>query len=640
MSRSTHSRLQILVAALVVWWTPQTVSAQQQSPRIALIIHWGSEAFPGTHVTDAAIREALQSGADPPVNCYSQFLETEEVESETASVALRDYILRTFQGRQIDVVVTVATPALQFALSHQDELFPHVPIVFLAGSVPDVVNHKHVGVTGLLSDAVFAPTLELALRLHPAVKQVFVVAQAPTATGYDERIRTALAPFAQRVEMTYIRERSLRALLAAVQAVPAGSLIFYARYAPEQTERILYPDEVARRMAEVSSVPIYGVADLYLGTGVVGGIVRGTLTNGHRLGEIARLVLNGIPADSIPIKDATLTPMFDWRQVLRWGIDPSKLPPGSELRFKTPTAWESYRAYIIGAVVLVAGQLVLIAGLLTERTRRRRVEGTVRAREASLRVSYERIRQLAGTLINAQEVARAKLARDLHDSVCQDLSAIAISIGNLKRSSGCQDAQTLLALSKLQAETESTVDGVRRMSHDLHPATLRLLGLGSALRMHCREFAERYGLQVAFTVEGLDNVQPDVEVALFRIAQESLQNVAAHSQASKATVSLVRCGDQIELTVADNGRGFDLDSVRLSGSGLGLVSIEERAIGIGGGVQVLTGPQAGTTIRIRCGPDGIGASSSPSEGSVRNLGERKREQLQSHNRSSSSDASV
>ena len=107
--------------------------------------------------------------------------------AKPATLALRDYIRRKFEGRRIDVVVANTTPALQFVIRFREELFPRVPIVFLAGRIPEpIAQHTVAGITGVLSDSALGETLDLALRLHPSVKRVFVVAQAPTVEGYDD----------------------------------------------------------------------------------------------------------------------------------------------------------------------------------------------------------------------------------------------------------------------------------------------------------------------------------------------------------------------------------------------------------------------------------------------------------------------
>ena len=590
------------IALLTPCWISSTL-AQAQPDRTVLTIHWGAEEFPGTSVVDAAIREALLSPADVPLRYYSEYLETEEFPSEAASLAFRDYIREKFAGRRIDLVIANSTPALQFALRHRLDLFPDVPIVFAAGSLPGVtIGTTPPGITGVLSDAAWAETLELALSLHPSVRRVFVVAQAPTSDSYDERIRAALAPFSDRVQITYINEPSVPDLLDAVKAVPAQSLIFYARYTPEDSESIVYPDEVVRLMVQASPVPIYTSADRFFGTGVVGGMISGSRAIGTRVGELARQILDGTRPEDLPIREASVVPTFDWRQLQRWGLDAARLPPGSDVRFRVATPFESYRPYVIGTTIVVVVQLLLIAGLLTQRASRRRAEATVLAREATLRTSYQRIRTLAGRLINAQEVARAGFARDLHDGMSQELAGVSMLVNALKSSSGhIQDVPTQQALSRLQEETRGILERVHRLSHELHPANLRLLGLAATLQAHCNEVARLHGVQVNVTTDGdLRDVHTETAVSLFRIAQESLQNGVEHGGARQFTVSLTRSAEHVELTVTDDGRGFDLEAVRRDGRGLGLVSIEERAHAVGGDVQIVTGPGAGTTIRVRC----------------------------------------
>src|SRR5205814_2561050 len=188
------------------------------------------------------------------------------------------------------------------------------------------------------------------------------------------------------------------ALLARVKGFGGRSLILYIWYGQNEPGNRVYPDRIARMIADAAKVPVYGTSDFYIGSGVVGGVVRRTRDTGVHVGAIARRILEGARAQDVPIESARVAPFFDWRQIRRRGIDPAALPAGSEVQFRAPTAWESYRRYIVGTAIVVLAQLALIAGLLTQRARLRRADETIRAREATLRASYERIRQLAGQL--------------------------------------------------------------------------------------------------------------------------------------------------------------------------------------------------------------------------------------------------
>jgi signal transduction histidine kinase len=589
----------LALVALVLGSACTVASAQAPVARTVLTIHWGPEAFPGTESLDAAIRSVLLSQPDMPVNYYTEYLETEEFTPDIASTALRDYIRRKFEGRRIDLVLTNGSAALQFALRYRDDLSPGVPIAFASVSTPELsIDHRPAGVTGVVRDYAIGETLELARHVHPSVKRVFVIAQSPSVSGYDEFVRSALGPYSKGLELVYIKERTVPALLAAVKTIPQQSLILYTRYTPNEAARVMYPDEIAGLIVEAAPVPVYGVAEQYLGTGVVGGVMRDTKTTGTRLGEIASEILRGTSSEKISIGRVPTVPMFDWRQIKRWGIDTSKLPPQSQILFRTPTLWEAYRPYVVGTIVVVIAQLLLIALLLMQRARHR-AEETIRVRDASLRTSYERIRQLTGRLINAQEVARASLAQDLHDDVCQRLTAVSMAVDSLKGSSGeIQDPATQQAFEELARDTYTTFEGVRRLSHELHPATLRVLGLAPALNAHCTEVAKRHNVEVKLTIEGdLRHLHPDVAVCYFRIAQESLRNAVAHGDAHRMAVSVTRSGEDIEMTVTDDGRGFDVDAVIRQNHGLGLVSMEERARAVGAALEIVSGPQ-GTTIRV------------------------------------------
>ena len=615
-ARARARILPILTATLCALLISTSASAQPQSVRTVLAIHWGPEEFPATPPVNEAIRATLMADADLPIDYFTEYLESDRFAPDEASSALADYIRRKYRGRRIDLVMAIADPALTFVLAHGAELFPGAPIVYSGVALPDTIDRYAAGITAVMRGSAYAETLKLALDLHPATERVFVIAK-----GQDHRtiesVRAELGDAWGRAALTYVEEATVPGLLAAVRAVPPRSLVLYIWHSQAEPGHVMYANEVLRLVMQAAPVPVYGTNDDYIGAGVVGGVVRGRDETAVRMAEMARQILHGTRPRDIPIENARLVPTFDWRQLNRWHINLSRLPAESDIRFRLPTAWESYRSYVVGTVIVVLGQLLLIAGLLTHRARRRRAEEAVRRSEATLRTSYERNRHLAGRLINAQETARAQIARDLHDDVCQELVGLSLAVNRLQRSSGrLQDTRAQQALSGLNERTLAVVDGVRRLSHDLHPAGLQLVGLAGALESHCIEVERRHDVQVGFRREGdLEHVHPDVAMCVFRIVQEALRNGAVHGGARRLAVSLVRSQDDIELTVSDDGCGFDLEAVRGAGSGLGLVSMEERAHMVGGEVHVATRPQHGTTVCVRV-PAGASITTLPARSHV------------------------
>jgi len=256
--------------------------------------------------------------------------------------------------------------------------------------------------------------------------------------------------------------------------------------------------------------------------------------------------------------------------------------------------------HIIGGLAFVAIETILIGGLLGQRSRRRQVEREARVSEDALRSSNAQIRDLAGQLIFAQEVERTRIARDLHDDACQEVAAIAVDVSNLrKKDAPLQDSDVQQTLLSVQRRMARVAEGLRLLSHDLHPNLLKHAGLAAALEAHCAEVERQYHIQVSFHAEGqVEPANPVVMLSLFRIGQEALRNAAKHGHAQQVDLTLSEQGDGLALSVTDDGWGFDPGGVRHNG-GLGLVSIEERARLVKGQVTIHSGPQQGTTISVR-----------------------------------------
>jgi signal transduction histidine kinase len=204
-------------------------------------------------------------------------------------------------------------------------------------------------------------------------------------------------------------------------------------------------------------------------------------------------------------------------------------------------------------------------------------------------------RDLASRLVSAQEDERRRIARELHDDINQRLGLLAIEIDQLILRT--PDRETVRArLRELGQRTNDISKAVHNLSHQLHPSTLDALGIVAGLRTLSRELSER-GLCVAFSSDAAhSDLSTAAALGLFRIAQEALSNVLKHSGVGEATLHL-SCSDcVVTLRVRDRGRGFD---PRAHGDGLGLVSMQERLLPLGGEVAIQSRPGAGTAVEAR-----------------------------------------
>ena len=407
----------VMIALAALCMSPLCISASAQggSPRTVLIIQEGSESFPGAALTMAAIRGGLKSRSDVSTEDFVEYLETDVVPVEDAADALESYIRRKYRSRSIDLVITQGEEALRFALARRPKLFADAPIVFSAVKVPDeTVRGMGAGAAGIRIGAAYGETLKLALMLHPSTQHVFVVENVNQAIG--QVIRDQFRELTNQATVTIINEVTVPRLLAAIRDVPPRSVILFRYHGQNAPGDRQYPDEVAALVASAARVPVYGSSDLYIGSGVVGGVVRDTHETAVRLGAIALRVLTGTRAQDIPIEDTPVAPVIDWRAMQRWGISESRLPLGSEIRFRGPSLWRDYRRIVVTALGALAVQSFLILALLYQRGARQRAEAESRrnltlAADANRRVimttlagsiAHELGQPLNGILHNAQ----------------------------------------------------------------------------------------------------------------------------------------------------------------------------------------------------------------------------------------------
>ena len=155
-------------------------------------------------------------------------------------------------------------------------------------------------------------------------------------------------------------------------------------------------------------------------------------------------------------------------------------------------------------------------------------------------------------------------------------------------------------MATLQRRTIDLTEHIRHISHDLHPAVLQHAGLVVALKSHCGEFAKQHAIDVVVRSEPeCGAIDPATALCLYRITQEALRNIAKHAGAHQVVVILSRSGDEVMLSIADDGRGFDPENVRQHTGGLGLRSIDERARLAHGHVSIEAAPGLGTRVSVR-----------------------------------------
>ena len=216
----------------------------------------------------------------------------------------------------------------------------------------------------------------------------------------------------------------------------------------------------------------------------------------------------------------------------------------------------------------------------------------------SVKEAEERLRALGGKLIEAQELERSRIARELHDDINQRLALIAIDLERFGKQRFRMQPEIRRQCRAVWRMISDISSRISRLCGQLHSSKLEHLGLVPAVRDLCDVMAERHSTRIAFSARSVPRqLRADLSLCLFRMCQESLANIVKHSACSRATVKLAVKRGSVEFIVTDNGRGFDPDA--RSGSGLGLISMRERASLLGGQFSVKSAPGSGTTVLAR-----------------------------------------
>jgi two-component system, NarL family, sensor histidine kinase DegS len=223
-----------------------------------------------------------------------------------------------------------------------------------------------------------------------------------------------------------------------------------------------------------------------------------------------------------------------------------------------------------------------------------------KAEEEHQSLLEQRIRSLS--IIEAQENERRRISRELHDGLGQLLSATKLKLGMFEFVQSQNKEKFNELIKEVDTIISKAIVEARRISHDLRPTTLDDFGLIPALRILCQEFSKLTGVKVKFQVSQLlERIDPKVEIAIYRIIQESFNNISKYAEATEVILDLYRKDKTVHVRVKDNGQGFDMDEAarnKKMGRGFGLLNMKERAELVGGKVEISSAIGKGTEVLL------------------------------------------
>ncbi len=547
---------------------------------------------PGSTASAAILsnfRSTLREHPESRISVYIESLDLGRFRGARYRDTVHAYFREKYGDKQVGIIVAVGSAALELVLYLRAQLWADVPVIFAA--VDEVILDElslPPNVTGMTVAAPLSGAVSVARMIVPGLKRIAIVGDPPERQFIRRQMPTQLELLAAEFELIDLTRLTMTELKQRVSALPSDSAIIYLGLTLDAANVAYTSYEALAMLAPAANRPTIIQAETHLGTGAVGGIVsRFGLIGSNAAGLVLR-VLAGENPTNIPISSGhSMKPIFDWRQLQRWNVPDERMPPGSEVRFRPPTLWDQYKWFVVAAFAVSAVQAIFIVGLLLSQQRLRRANTQRRRAEAAAN-------EVSARFIHAQEEDRSRLARELHDDVTQRLASLAIDAGREERKS-----LNSLAGSAMRTMREHLVrlsEDVHALSYRLHPSIVEDLGLLEALKAECERHSTTCLIRLDGNPEAIpENLPRDVALCLFRIVQEGLRNIARHAGASQAEVQLRSLDGGLQLSVRDNGDGFDPAQNR-SRMSLGHASMRQRVSLLGGKVDIVGIPGQGTTI--------------------------------------------
>ena len=341
-----------------------------------LIMFQGESTLEAQVIVEKALRSTLKDSSSVPIEIYAEYLDSARTDVSVYESELVSLLKKRYADKHFDLIIAVTHTPLKLLLKNRTELFPGTPIVYLTHDRRNIADlDVPSDVTGVWGEISFKPNLDLSLALHPGTKKVVVVSGVSDWDKYWlARAREDFRAYESGLEFTYLIGHTSSELKAELASLSPNTVVVFITNVLDKAGNTYENIDVIREISPTASAPIYGTTDAQVGAGIVGGRVVSFQMLGEEAAHVGLRILAGEKPASIPPHEIPGRPMFDWRQLQRWGISESSLPEGSDVRFKQSTVWEQYKWYAIGLIAVIILEALLIGLLLYLRIRRRQAE--------------------------------------------------------------------------------------------------------------------------------------------------------------------------------------------------------------------------------------------------------------------------
>jgi signal transduction histidine kinase len=601
--------LKEIAVVLVALLSPCALMAQEPRAPTILVLDQ-SDGGPFYYQLLAGLRGVVSNHTGAYVTIYGENLDLSRFFGATFEENLKQYLKEKYRDKPIGAVVTIGAATTDIALKWRDELWPGVPMVFAMLDDTDFARLKSPpNFTGVITKLPLVNAINVARAVVPGLDTIALVGDAwkglVVYRNWGDEVGTA----ASGLTVVDLVGQKLSDVRNRVARLPAHSAIIYSAVFSDGEGKFYLPSVALTQIAEAANRPIVVGAETFLAAGGIGGYVLTPSAVGVEAARLALKILDGANPTEVPPVYGGVKPIFNWKQMQRWNVNESRLPPGSEVYFRETALWETYHweIFLITAAFIV--QAALISGLLHERRRRAFAEVQAGRRSAELAhvsrfamageltasIAHEINQPLGSILINSET------AQLLLNSPTPDLKEVREILSDIHR----DDQRASEVILRLRSLLKKAPFEVKKL--DLNNLVSETVDLLSRVAAGRQVKLDNFLANASLPIKG-DRIQlQQVIVNLVVNAMDAISTIPSAQR--KVSISTVREGNFAQISVSDAGPGVPPEKLKQvfepffttkpHGMGMGL-SIARTIVEAHGG-QLLADNEAsgGAVFRVR-----------------------------------------